>query len=90
MILIGANWVDTADVALGQKLGEELKYEKEAAPAGEPEFLTAFKAHGVWKVRAFSFACIGGELILIYFCLFFACVWCTDRLTTSRGTTRLR
>lgn len=39
-----------SDVALGQKLGEELKYEKEAAPAGEPEFLTAFKAHGVWKI----------------------------------------
>ena len=41
----------TADIALAQKLGEELKYEKETANSGEPEFLTAFKAQGVWKVR---------------------------------------
>ena len=40
----------TADVALAQKLSEELKYEKETASTEEPEFLTAFKAQGVWKV----------------------------------------
>lgn len=41
----------TADVALAQKLGEELKYEKEAAADDEPAFLAKFKAQGVWKVR---------------------------------------
>ena len=37
---------------MAQKLGEELKYETESAPSEEPEFLKAFKAQGVWKVRA--------------------------------------
>ena len=39
-----------ADVALAQRLGEELKYENEAAPAAEPDFLKAFKAQGTWAV----------------------------------------
>lgn len=38
-------------MALSQKLAEELQYEKEAAPADEPEFLASFKAQGVWAVR---------------------------------------
>ncbi|KAI0337990.1 mitochondrial glycoprotein [Trametopsis cervina] len=40
-----------SDVALSQKLAEELQYEKEAAPADEPEFLTSFKAQGVWAIE---------------------------------------
>lgn len=42
------------DVALAQKLSEELQYEKEAGSEGEPEFLTAFNAQNVWKVRVSS------------------------------------
>ena len=46
----------TADMALSQRLAEELKYEQEAATeAEEPEFLTAFKKRGVWQVSNFSF-----------------------------------
>jgi complement component 1 Q subcomponent-binding protein len=46
-----ANRTHTADLALSQKLAEELKYEQEAATeAEEPEFLTAFKKRGVWQV----------------------------------------
>jgi len=40
-----------SDIALAQKLAEELKYEKESATSSEPEFLTAFKAQGVWKIE---------------------------------------
>lgn len=41
-----------ADAALTAKLQEEIQYEKEAAAevAGEPEFLKAFKAQGIWTV----------------------------------------
>ena len=53
-----------ADVALAQKLGEELKYEKEAAAPGEPEFLSAFKAQGVWRVRARS-NCMRGHILTV-------------------------
>ena len=46
-----AELVDIADLALSQKLAEELKYEQEAnSEAEEPEFLTAFKKRGVWEV----------------------------------------
>ncbi|KAI0782033.1 mitochondrial glycoprotein [Abortiporus biennis] len=40
------------DVALSQKLTEELQYEKEAAAevSAEPDFLKGFKAQGVWKL----------------------------------------
>ncbi|KAF9652748.1 mitochondrial glycoprotein [Thelephora ganbajun] len=42
----------STDLALSQKLAEELKYEQEASTeAGEPEFLTAFKGRGVWEVE---------------------------------------
>ena len=42
----------TADLALAQKLAEELKYEQEAnTEAEEPEFLTTFKKRGIWEVR---------------------------------------
>ncbi|OJT13704.1 Mitochondrial acidic protein mam33 [Trametes pubescens] len=41
----------TSDVALAQRLGEELKYEIEAAAPSEPEFLKAFKAQGTWAVE---------------------------------------
>ncbi|OBZ67549.1 Mitochondrial acidic protein mam33, partial [Grifola frondosa] len=40
-----------SDVALSQKLQEELKYEKEIATPAEPDFLKAFKAHGIWTVE---------------------------------------
>ncbi|EIM88979.1 regulatory protein suaprga1 [Stereum hirsutum FP-91666 SS1] len=40
-----------ADIALSQKLAEELQYEKEAASEGEPEFLTEFKKSGVWTIE---------------------------------------
>ena len=47
-----ANFIHTADLALSQKLAEELKYEQDAnTEAEEPEFLTAFKKRGVWEVR---------------------------------------
>lgn len=45
-----------ADLALTQKLKEEIKYEKEAAAeAGVPEFVKEFQAHGVWTVRPILF-----------------------------------
>jgi hypothetical protein len=42
-----------ADVALSQKLQEELKYEAEANAQTEatPEFLKAFQEQGLWQVR---------------------------------------
>ncbi|EJF56802.1 mitochondrial glyco protein [Dichomitus squalens] len=40
-----------SDVALTQRLAEELKYETEAAPPTEPEFLKAFKAQGTWSIE---------------------------------------
>ncbi|TBU25472.1 mitochondrial glyco protein [Dichomitus squalens] len=40
-----------SDVALTQRLAEELKYETEAAPPAEPEFLKAFKAQGTWAIE---------------------------------------
>ncbi|KAI0641342.1 mitochondrial glycoprotein [Trametes meyenii] len=40
-----------SDVALAQRLGEELKYENEAAAPAEPEFLKAFKAQGTWAIE---------------------------------------
>jgi len=40
------------DLALSQKLGEELQFEKEASKdATEPDFLRAFKAQGIWQVE---------------------------------------
>lgn len=42
----------SADVALSQKLAEELQYENEASAGEEPEFLTSFKAQSVWTVRS--------------------------------------
>ena len=47
-----ANFVDTADLALSQRLAEELKYEQEAnTETEEPESLAAFKKRGVWEVN---------------------------------------
>ncbi|TFK48938.1 mitochondrial glyco protein [Heliocybe sulcata] len=40
-----------SDVALSQKLQEELKYEKETAVEQEPEFLTTFKSQNIWKIE---------------------------------------
>ena len=49
-----------ADLALSQKLAEELSYEQEASTeAEEPEFLTAFKKHGVWEVCENWLFCFG-------------------------------
>ncbi|KAI1783295.1 mitochondrial glycoprotein [Ganoderma leucocontextum] len=39
-----------SDVALTQRLVEELKYETESAPEAEPDFLKAFKAQGTWAI----------------------------------------
>ncbi|KAJ7911044.1 mitochondrial glycoprotein [Mycena leptocephala] len=42
----------SSDVALSQKLAEELKYENEETPAGEqPEFLASFMSQGIWKIQ---------------------------------------
>ncbi|KAJ7477017.1 mitochondrial glycoprotein [Mycena galericulata] len=42
----------SSDVALSQKLAEELKYENEAREsAEEPEFLTSFQSQGIWKIQ---------------------------------------
>ncbi|CCM05829.1 uncharacterized protein FIBRA_08065 [Fibroporia radiculosa] len=40
-----------SDVALSQKLTEEMQYEKEAATEAEPDFLRSFKAQGVWAIE---------------------------------------
>ncbi|KAI0078643.1 mitochondrial glycoprotein [Panus rudis PR-1116 ss-1] len=40
-----------SDIALTQKLAEELQYEKEAATEGEPNFLKSFKAQNVWQLE---------------------------------------
>ena len=39
-----------ADLALSQKLAEELQYEKEASTDAEPDFLKDFKQSGIWTV----------------------------------------
>ncbi|KAG5649775.1 hypothetical protein H0H81_002078 [Sphagnurus paluster] len=39
------------DLALSQKLQEELKYEKESEQSHPPDFLTAFQAQGVWEIQ---------------------------------------
>ncbi|KAK7053813.1 F-box domain-containing protein [Favolaschia claudopus] len=41
----------SSDVLLAQKLEEELNYENEEAAPEEPEFLTTFKSHGIWKIQ---------------------------------------
>ncbi|EJC98272.1 mitochondrial glyco protein [Fomitiporia mediterranea MF3/22] len=43
----------TTDMALVQKLSEELQYEREAATAqsGTPDFITEFKSQGVWTIN---------------------------------------
>jgi len=40
-----------SDVALSQKLAEELQYENEANTPAEPEFLKNFKAQGLWTIE---------------------------------------
>ncbi|CAL1699055.1 unnamed protein product [Somion occarium] len=40
-----------SDVALAQKLAEELQYEKEAEVDAEPDFLKAFKAQNIWQLE---------------------------------------
>jgi len=41
----------TSDLALGQKLQQELQYEEEAEKeAGVPDFLTEFRSQGVWQI----------------------------------------
>ncbi|KZT24864.1 mitochondrial glyco protein [Neolentinus lepideus HHB14362 ss-1] len=40
-----------SDVALSQKLQEELKYEQEVAAQEEPEFLTTFKSQNIWQIE---------------------------------------
>ncbi|THH14248.1 hypothetical protein EW146_g6060 [Bondarzewia mesenterica] len=44
----------SSDVALSQKLGEEMQYEKEVDVEGEPEFLKEFKKTGVWTIEDIS------------------------------------
>ncbi|KAH9924087.1 mitochondrial glycoprotein [Fomitopsis serialis] len=48
---VSARRFGEADVALSQKLGEELQYEKDSAAEAEPDFLRAFKAKGVWEIE---------------------------------------
>ena len=47
-----------ADIAMSQKLQEELKYEQESVAESPetPEFLKQFLEQGVWSVRNHSFA----------------------------------
>jgi len=72
-----ANTTISADVTLSQKLGEELEYEKQAAPPAEPDFLKSFKANGVWTVSlSLSFTTIKTHLS-----------W--DRLRTVLAMTKL-
>ena len=60
-------WRDTdvtwlpADVALTQRLEEELKFEVESAHQAEPDFLKAFKAQGTWAVSREEFCRGGGK-----------------------------
>jgi hypothetical protein len=42
---------NAADLALSQKLAEELQYETETNGSADPDFLKSFKAQGVWTVR---------------------------------------
>jgi len=41
----------SSDIALSQKLKEELTYEKESLSETEPEFLKTFLKDGVWKIN---------------------------------------
>ena len=52
-----------ADVALMQKLEEELKFETADSFPGqpEPEFLKAFKAQGTWAVSLAEFSSTCGR-----------------------------
>lgn len=45
-----ANFLCSDDLALSQKLAEELRYERETIPEAEPDSLTAFKKRGAWEV----------------------------------------
>ena len=56
--LIVPTWL--ADIALAQKLQEELKYEQENlpdSPDSTPEFLKSFLEQGVWSVRVIHLFC---------------------------------
>jgi complement component 1 Q subcomponent-binding protein len=50
-----ARWMGSGetDLSLSQKLAEEIQFEVEAAAEqpGEPEFISDFKANGVWKIE---------------------------------------
>jgi complement component 1 Q subcomponent-binding protein len=64
--LIRSTWL--ADIALAQKLQEELKYEQENLPDGPdstPEFLKSFLEQGVWSVRVFPYFCPFRSLFLL-------------------------
>ncbi|KAI0320592.1 mitochondrial glycoprotein [Amylostereum chailletii] len=41
----------TSDLAVSQKLAEELQYEKDAVAEPEPEFLKTFKEAGIWTIE---------------------------------------
>lgn len=41
----------SSDVALAQKLAEELKYENEAKEDAEPEFLRSFNSQDIWQIQ---------------------------------------
>ncbi|KAH9054837.1 regulatory protein suaprga1 [Lactarius vividus] len=48
---VSARRFGEADGDVSAKIAEELAYEKEAAIEGEPEFLQAFKASGIWTIE---------------------------------------
>jgi len=50
----------SADIALSQKLQEELKFEQESLPEPDatPDFLKTFLEQGVWSVRFYSLSII--------------------------------
>ncbi|ETW77814.1 hypothetical protein HETIRDRAFT_67203 [Heterobasidion irregulare TC 32-1] len=41
----------SSDLALSQKLAEELQYEKEASTDAEPDFLKDFRQSGIWTIE---------------------------------------
>jgi hypothetical protein len=59
-----------ADIALSQKLAEELQYEKDAnANEPEPEFLKSFKEQNIWQVCPFLVPSIHPVYFLVLVCV---------------------
>jgi hypothetical protein len=56
-----------ADVALSQKLAEELQYEKTTeTSSGDPDFLQAFKQQGIWNVSSIPHPPSHSDVVCIF------------------------